>query len=679
MDVFTLRAILGLDTSEYDENLQGSEEKAVSFGGKLGGALGTAAKVGAAALGTVVAVGGAAGAMFVKNSGQVAEYGDNIDKMSQKMGISSTAYQEWDAIMRHSGTTIEALKPSMKTLATQAEKGSDAFAKLGISEQEVATLSQEDLFSRVITGLQNMEEGTERTYITSQLLGRGATELGALLNTSAEDTEAMRKRVHELGGVMSEDGVKAAAAYQDSLQDMQTSLMGLKNGIVSDFLPAVTEVMNGLTAIFSGEQGGGEMLSQGVSDMMDRLVEAVPQVIDAGTKIVGALLDAIIDNLPKLIESGVQILVSLITGILTALPQLIAKAPEIIITFVTAIVSAIPQLIAAGGQIISTLVDGITSNFSEVDENGQDTVTEFVTGILQKVPDVINSANDLLKRFLDKIKEKFPEILTSGITMITNLVTGILQQIPAILSSAGEIFNTFLNFIIDNFPQILSAGINLIVNLVTGILNSLPQIVNSAMQVVTTLLTTIISRFPEILENGKNIVNQIIDGIKAMFSALVENGSEIIEQVKKGINQKIEDAKNWGKHLISNFVDGIKEKWESLKESVSNVADRIAGFFEHSKPRRYSPFYGEENWFPHMFQNMAASVESSKHILTDALDMAFTGIEPDLNIGVDEDMLGGNRRNGVTVIQNIYSEAKTAAELMREAQWEQERAVLTGV
>ena len=35
--------------------------------------------------------------------------------------------------------------------------------------------------------------------------------------------------------------------------------------------------------------------------------------------------------------------------------------------------------------------------------------------------------------------------------------------------------------------------------------------------------------------------------------------------------------------------------------------------------------------------------------------------------------------DGVTVIQNIYSQAKTAADLMLEARHEQERAVLLGV
>ena len=45
----------------------------------------------------------------------VAAYGDNIDKMSQKMGMSAEAYQEWDAVMQHSGTSMEAMKSSISS------------------------------------------------------------------------------------------------------------------------------------------------------------------------------------------------------------------------------------------------------------------------------------------------------------------------------------------------------------------------------------------------------------------------------------------------------------------------------------------------------------------------------------------------------------------------------------
>ena len=232
MDVFDLVAKLKLDSSGYEEGLQNAETKGLTFGSGLK----KAATVGAAAVAAVGTAAIAAGTALAKGTGDVAAYGDNIDKMSQKMGISAQAYQEWDFVMQHCGTSIEALKPSMKTLAMAAEKGSDAFAQLGISQEQIASMSQEELFNATIAGLQNVTDETQRTALAAELLGRGATELGPIMNMTAEDTEAMRQQVHDLGGVMSDDAVKAAAAYKDSLQNLQTSISGLKNKLAGDLL-----------------------------------------------------------------------------------------------------------------------------------------------------------------------------------------------------------------------------------------------------------------------------------------------------------------------------------------------------------------------------------------------------------------------------------------------------------
>ena len=164
MNVFDLEAVLRLNDEDYKSGLDADASKAESAGAKIGSALkgaGKAAAVGFAAIGTA----SVAGAKYIMDgAAATAEYGDNIDKMSQKLGISAEAYQEWDAILQHSGSSIEGMQRGMVTLAQQAEKNSEAFQQLGISEEEVANMSQEDLFAAVISGLQGMEEGSERRF-----------------------------------------------------------------------------------------------------------------------------------------------------------------------------------------------------------------------------------------------------------------------------------------------------------------------------------------------------------------------------------------------------------------------------------------------------------------------------------------------------------------------------------
>lgn len=357
MDVFDLFAKISLDTSEYESGLSDAESKASSFGKSLGSGLSKMAKIGTVAIAGVTTAAAGVSSMFIKGAASVAEYGDNIDKMSQKMGLSAEAYQEWDAVMQHSGTTMSAMTRGMQTLQKAAVNSADKFEALGITQEQLAKMSTEELFEATITGLQNMEEGAERTALANELLGGSAKELGALLNTSAAETKAMRDRVHELGGVMSDEAVKSAAKYKDTLQDMKTAFSGLQRGIQSDFMPAITTVMEGLTELFSGGDGIGK-INEGITTFINKMVDALPDVMDTGVKIVSALAGAIIDNIPQIISAGVKLLSGLVKGLI--------KNRRKIFDAVKQIIKAITDTLGQEFPSLKSIMDKIQGVFDAV-------------------------------------------------------------------------------------------------------------------------------------------------------------------------------------------------------------------------------------------------------------------------------------------------------------------------
>lgn len=475
MDVFDLVAKLKLDSSGYEEGLQNAETKGSTFGRGLK----KAATVGAAAVTAVGTAAIAAGTALAKGTGDVAAYGDNIDKMSQKMGISARAYQEWDAIMQHSGTSINALKPSMRTLAMQAEKGSDAFQKLGISEEEVASLSQEDLFAKVITGLQGMEEGTERTYITSQLLGRGSTELGALLNTSAEETQKMRDRVHELGGVMSDDAVKASAQFQDTLQDMSTGFDSLKRNMLSEFLPAITDVMDGLTNLFTGDYDEGiERISEGIGRVIDKLSEMLPKILEVGKNILLTLGDAVIQNLPVIVPALADLVMGIGQSIIDNLPMLVSTGLQIILQLANSISQALPTLIPTIVDVVLQIVNTLVDNVDLMVDASIALITGLTEGIINSLPILIEKAPEIIVAIVDALVKNFPKILQAGIEIIAKLVVGLIQAVPQVVAAIPKIIST----IVDTFGKYdwLSIGKNVIKGIASGIANAAGLIADAA-------------------------------------------------------------------------------------------------------------------------------------------------------------------------------------------------------
>ena len=431
-----------------------ASDKISGISGKLKNGLATAAKVGVAAVGAVTAAVGAMGTAFVKGTSELAQYGDNIDKMSQKMGLSAQAYQEWDFIMQHSGTSMEALKAGMKTLANAVESGNKAFERLGITQEEIAAMNQEELFARTLEGLQGVTDETERTYLAGQLLGRGATELGALLNTSAEDVEAMRQQVHDLGGVMSDEAVKAAAAYQDSLQNMQTAFAGVQRGLLSDFLPSMVTVMDGLALIFSGNDSGIAKITEGIGDFADNLLEAVPKIFELGEGILSSLLGAIIENLPMVANSAVEIIMKLIDGILSALPSLAESAISIIETVSTSLIGALPQIITAGIDLIVALVDGISQML------GNEEFIQNIINVVLEIVDILTNPDNIVR------------MLNAAVTLIVAIGKGLIQALPQLLAKVPEIISNLVKAFGQFLKPVMDIGKNIIDGIKKGISNA---------------------------------------------------------------------------------------------------------------------------------------------------------------------------------------------------------------
>jgi len=508
------------------------------FGSSFGSALGGAAKVAGGALLTVGTSVAALGKSFVDSASGVASYGDNIDKMSQKLGISATAYQEWDAILQHSGTSMSALKTGMKTLATEAANGAEEFQKLGISQEQAASMSREDLFAATIKGLQNVTDENERAILAQKLLGRSAIELGALLNTSAEDTEAMRQRVHELGGVMTDEAVKAAAGFQDALQDMGTAFDGIKRNIMADFLPSVTGIMSGITNILAGDtENGLQQISESVSTMIGRLNEQVPQIMEIAKGLIGAFGQAIIDNLPSIIESGTQIVMELVNGLIQALPEILNAGVQAIITLASGISEALPDLIPTMVEVILTMVQGLIDNVDQLVDAALQLMMGLAQGLINALPVLIEKAPEIISSLIEALIGMIPQIAEAGVQLLTSLVQNLPQIIGNIVKAIPQIITSIVKAVGQGVPQLISAGMNLVRGIGQGIIKGAVDVINQARQVAADVVGAIKDFFrissPSKLteEMGVFLDKGLANGINSASSAPIKSMSDLSGEV----------------------------------------------------------------------------------------------------------------------------------------------------
>lgn len=631
-----------------------------------------------AAAAAVAAVGTAAIAAVtgvVKLAGETAALGDDIDKNSQKLGMSAQSYQEWAFIMEHSGSDIDKMSTAMKKLADAATEPSNAvtaaFGKIGMSMDEIAGMSQEELFSATITALQGMESGAERTAIANDLLGKSAMDLGALLNTSAEDTEAMRQQLHDLGGMMSDEAVRNAATYQDSLQNLNVAIDGIKNGIASDFIPAITSVMDGISGILSGSEDGLGTFLNGIEAFTDQIGETVSGLREQFAPVAVALLSGLENALPGVLELGTAAILQLAQGAVQALPGLAGTAVDIVTQLSDGILKLLPDMMRAGVNVLTALVSGISRSIPTLIPAAASAVTAIVQGLSDNLPQILGAALSLVEGLAEGLYAALPVLLDSLPTIVESLANGLLSGIPQIMQTGvtvltaltealpeiigsitsvlPEIITAIMQAFMQNTPQIVSAGFDLLTALTGELPEIIAQLVIAIPVIVAALGEAVTSLFPQMGQYGMDLFSQltergeeirarvaeliprIIDSIGSVFmekyADLQRMGMNLFDNVAEGIRSVLSGAWNWGADLISNFVSGIRENIASIISAATDVAGTIRDYLGFSEPEK-GPLSDFHTFAPDMMRLFADGIRDSADIAAKQLDTSLAGVVP---------------------------------------------------
>ena len=558
-----------LGASGKDAAKSAGEETGKELGNSIATGLKTTAAVIAGAMAAVAGAAVAAGKAFIDSANDVAEWGNTVDKESQKMNMSAAGYQEWAFILEHAGASIDGMKTAMKKLTVAAEEGNDAFTALGISQEDLANMTPEETWNATIEALQQVQDAGERTALANELLGKGAVELAPLFNMTAEETAALKDQVYELGGVMSDDAVKAAAEYEDQLQNMQTSLKGLKNNIMSQFLPGLSSVMSGLGKLFSGN-GGLEEIRAGLADITSNLAELAPQFVELASAIVMSLLDAFGPVLPELLTGIFSFLNEALNGLVALIPSLLPVITQAITSLMQTVFQCLPLITSSLITLITDLVTWLASG---------DNVKTFSNGIVQLVTALVKQIGMVL-----------PILLPAIVSIIADVATTITtpENIALILEAVLLVVGAVVQALANSIPEF----VNYIVGLVTNIKDNIVQFLNwispSLAQGISNALSTIQSWGSNIKNYITNLISGIISGVTSFLSKL-QTGftsafssvqawvSNIVGNIQGFVSNCISALSNLPSTVVSIGENLVKGLWNGISDKVDWVCEKIKG------------------------------------------------------------------------------------------------------
>lgn len=604
MNVMDLVAKISLDSAEYEKGVGEAKTSFSGLGSAIASGAKTIGKVGVAAFtGIATAIGGATTAL-ISNAKETAAYADNIDKMSQKMGFTTDAFQEWDFIMQHNGSSIEAVKSSMIKLDKALESDTDAWDKLGLSQEQLLAMSPEEKFEATVKALQGVTDENEKAALAQDIFGKSYQEMMPLLNQTAEQTEAMKQQVHDLNGVMSEDAVKAGAQFQDSLTNLKTALTGAKNNLMGEFLPSLSTVMDGLSALFSGDESGIGKITKGIEEFASKLNEKLPTVIQTAGQILNSVIsalpqafEAIASQLPSILEQAIPVLinatVALADSVVKALPQLLSAIQSNIGT----ITSGLSKIVSAIGQIILKLTPQLLPMLLKV---GIQLVTELARGFSENASEVIQTVIELINIVVQELTnpETLMTLLECGIQILTAVVNGIAENLPLLLETAGTLIVNLATFLVEAIPELVTAigknGAKIITDVLPQILTSIGE---AGAKLLLDISDTISGWIPDILSGATKAFEAIGDGILDAWEWIKGKISDLATKALQTLEASFSLIFNIGKNLVQGLWNGIKDakEWvlDKIKGFGSDILDGIKGIFGISSPSKKTAWMGK--------------------------------------------------------------------------------------
>jgi TP901 family phage tail tape measure protein len=355
-----------------------------------------------------------------------------------------------------------------------------AWEQLGVSayDAEGNLRPLEDVFGELSEAMDGMSDQERQNIVTSMFNKTDLAAVNALLDTSAD-------RWTELGGAIDASSGAASAMAEVQLDNLEGDITLFKSALegfqimVSDQVtPSLREFVqfgsDGLSRLTEAFNTGGltaAMAELGtiISEGLNAVIEALPEAINAGMELLGAIGQGIIDNLPTILSAAEEIISQLLTGLISNLPTLLQAALEILVTLANDISSQLPTMIPAIVDIMLNIVNVLIDNLPMLIDAAIVLIVALADGLIAALPQLMEKAPEIIQKLVAALTEEIPELILCAMDLLMALAGGLIDALPELVLQIPTIIKAITDGLLEGIADFIVTGGELIEGLWQGI------------------------------------------------------------------------------------------------------------------------------------------------------------------------------------------------------------------
>lgn len=593
-NLFSLVGSILIDNDKANESLAKTDQKAQGVGKSF---LDAAGKAGKFAAGIATAAAGVTAALVGVAKG-TADTADNIDKMSQRLGLSREGFQELDFVLSQSGVDINSFQTGVKSLVANMDKVTEGnktamenFNKLGLSVRDSSghLKDEETMLFQTIQAFQRMDDSTEKSRLAMEMFGKQGQEILPLLNSEAGSFEELKQKAHDLGIVLGDDVIDNGVELTDTLDQLKRSFKSLVDNLGGSLVPILNQV------------------SKFIIDAMPKIRELMDQI----TPVIEAMFDALLPQLTNLASS-------LLPAVMSILQTLTPVFTDICNTILPAFVELIDELLPPIMDLVNSLMPTIVS-------------------IIQSLLPLLQPLLALLRPILDLV-----------LTLIKPLVDLINVILPPLVEYLSVTIETALNML---KPLLESLTYFLQGDFLMGFAKigmAVGEWWEGLKKIFTTMVKTVKDLFIGMKDKVVNTFNELKNKLKAPINAILKFINKMMDGVTDGLNAVIR-AMNGLKFKVPDWVPALggKEFGFNLKELTAPQIPMLAegAVIEPNKP--FAAVLGD--------QKSGTNIEAPLSTIEDAVRNVISQMNININLQgeLDDNNLFKRVRKEATIYNNM--------------------------
>jgi len=490
-----LQTIISADASQFSATMRRAGGTAAATGKRIGKGMAVGgAAVGAAGVAALAFAGVMAGRMMVNGVKNALDLGGALSDVAAQTGLSAgqaavlqRAFTDNGISADKLGGVINKMQKSIVDMGNGAKGPTEAFDSLGISFNEIQSLSPSDQFALIAKKVSGISDPALRAATAMKIFGKSGGELNTLFadggaignagKTLGTQTEILDRRAGDFD--------KASDMLTGAGVKMQGFFVGMADTLVDPLL-MLLESFDAMDLAAMGQAAGESILKavQFAEDLIDNVVNfgiALKQTFDVASAAIAMLFDPNLWSgfadlgkfaMMTIFNEGYKLVLSIGAALSAALPP----AADLFLELMTILTKpdfwkglgnvlaglavgfgAIMLKVIAGflkqlskipgvGKFLKGATDEIDTKAAEATSKSRDMMAEGKDLLGPMVDSVIASAGKVGKAASDAFTETFGStedvfdtsgLVKSGVDKITGATTGVMEEVNKEVGGSG--------------------------------------------------------------------------------------------------------------------------------------------------------------------------------------------------------------------------------------------------